>query len=238
MVKRVVSRNISDAIDKSVKEVIDSGIDITELTDAVIDEKKIIKPNNKLNEKDLNELVELKSKGSAIPGQSLTNSPDSPYSWEKPPKFSNPREALQNAVTEILQPEAVDNVIRSLSQGMSVSDITSAVVFAKFFKGDVNPDVMMLMYEPLMYAIMGIGEQAGIDYNIDTNDVDEEPENEVKENIDNFQTAFEKIKNSSPVKRVAKEKITSGILPRSLLQKIEEKGPEIKSLLSKQEEKV
>jgi hypothetical protein len=32
--------------------------------------------------------------GRPIPGQSLTNSPEEPYNWEKPAEFSNPKEAM------------------------------------------------------------------------------------------------------------------------------------------------
>ena len=33
-------------------------------------------------------------KGRPIPGQSLTNSPDQPYAWERPPEFTEPRQAM------------------------------------------------------------------------------------------------------------------------------------------------
>lgn len=235
-IKRIVSSNLSESIEKQVQDVIDSGIDITELTDAVIDEQKV-RPRKNLNEKDLNELVELKLKGSSIPGQSLTNNPSNSYPWEKPAKFSNPREALNNILGDLLQPEATKNIVKSLQDGMSVSDISSAVVYSKFFKGDINPDVMLLVYEPVMYSIMGIGEEAGIDYNIEPNDADEIDDDDNEENLKEFRSAFEQIKNSGKVKNVAKEKINSGVLPKSLLDRIKDKGPEIKSLLNKQEEK-
>ena len=51
-IKRIVSSNLSESIEKQVQDVIDSGIDITELTDAVIDEQKV-RPRKNLNEKDL-----------------------------------------------------------------------------------------------------------------------------------------------------------------------------------------
>ena len=36
--------------------------------------------------------------GRPIPGQSLTNSPDSKYPWEQPPQFTNFKEALDYVV--------------------------------------------------------------------------------------------------------------------------------------------
>jgi len=234
-IKRIVSSNLSESIEKQVQDVIDSGIDITELTDAVIDEQKV-RPRKNLNEKDLNELVELKLKGSSIPGQSLTNNPSNPYPWEKPAKFSNPREALNNILGDLLQPEATKNIVKSLQDGMSVSDISSAVVYAKFFKGDINPDVMLLVYEPVMYSIMGIGEEAGIDYNIEPNDVDEEDEDEMNENLAQFKSAVSKLTNEKEVSKDKELNIRADVLPRNLLDKIKEQGPEIRSLLTKQTE--
>ena len=53
-----------------------------------------------------------------------------------------------------------------------------------------------------------------------------------------FKNVFEKIKNAEPVKSVNKEKlnINSNILPKSILEKVKEKGPEIQSILSKQQQ--
>ena len=235
--KNIVSTSISDAILKTVENVVDSGYDVNELIEAVDNEPVSVISKNNFNQKDLDELVEIKSKGSAVPGQSLTNNPENPYPWERPAKFSNPREALNNILGDLLQPEATKNIVKSLQDGMSVSDISSAVVYSKFFKGDINPDVMLLVYEPVMYSIMGIGEEEGIDYNIEHNDADEIDDDDNEENLKEFRSAFEQIKNSGKVKNVAKEKINSGVLPKSLLDRIKDKGPEIKSLLNKQEEK-
>ena len=64
------------------------------------------------------------------------------------------------------------------------------------------------------------------------NDSDEE---ETFESIAEFEKAFDEIRNSEQIKNVSVEKIDSGVVPRSLLEQVKEKGPEIKSLLGRQE---
>jgi len=235
--KNIVSTSISDAILKTVENVVDSGYDVSELIEAVDNEPVSVISKNNFNQKDLDELVEIKSKGSSIPGQSLTNNPENPYPWERPAKFSNPREAVQFTLSELLQPEATTKILKSLRNGNSVEDIATAVVYTKFFKGDVNADVMLLMVEPVMYTIMGIAEQGGINYSIENNDYYEELEadsdDEIEDNLKQFNNVFAQIKNGSPVKSVDKSKMKSGVLPRNLLDKIEEAGPQIRSLLSR-----
>ena len=86
-----------------------------------------------------------------------------------------------------------------------------------------------------MYLIMSIGEEAGINYNIETNDANELDEEETFESIAEFEKAFDEIRNSEQIKNVSVEKIDSGVVPRSLLEQVKEKGPEIKSLLGRQE---
>ena len=68
------------------------------------------------------------------------------------------------------------------------------------------------------------------------NEDPEDPE-EVEEKINEFKNVFEKIKNAEPVKSVNKEKlnINSNILPKSILEKVQEKGPEIQSILNRQQ---
>ena len=235
-IKKFVTRNLSEAIERSVKDVANSGIDISEFVGAVENEPNVIKAQNNFNQADFDELIEIKTKGTAIPGQSLTNDPSAPYEWEKPAKYSNPREALTAITTELLDPEKVKLVIASLTEGMAVTDITTAVLYAKFFQGEINPDTMLLLVEPIMYTIMSLGSEAGIDYNIEPNDVDEEDEDEMNENLAQFKSAVGKLTNEKEVSKDKELNIRADVLPKNLLDKIKEQGPEIRSLLTKQTE--
>ena len=237
-VSKFISRNLSESISRTVDEASESGIDFEEFIQALDNEPVNKIAQNTENQQDLDELVGMINKGSAIPGLSLTNNPNNPYPWESPPKYANPREALTAITTELLDTEKIGFLIDSLAEGMAVTDITTSILFAKFYQGEINPDMMLLLIEPIMYTIMSIGSEAGIEYNIEPNDVNEsfdEPDEEFeKTKLSEFNRAIGKVSNESKSK--INKNIKSEILPKSLLEKIEDKGPEIRSLLNKQEE--
>lgn len=230
----VVSRDLTEAIGQIVEDAIDAGVDFKDIEE---DNSPKIKGRFQKDENSLNDLVALKSQGGPIPGQSLTNSPDQPYPWERPAEFANPREALDNILSTLLQPEAIKEIINSLANGASVGDLAMAIVYAKFVEGKINPDIMLLTMEPIMYILMAIGEEANIEYNIDNDDIDEEDEEEIKEKLDEFENVFQQIKNGVMNKDIKVEKIQEGAVDKGLLDRVKEAGPQIReSLLARGEE--
>ena len=232
----VVSSNLSEAAGQIVLDGLDAGFDIEDIAP---DRGPKIRGEAKFNQEKLNELVSLSSKGAPIPGQSLTNSTENPYSWEKPPEFTNPREALDDVVGSIMQPEAMKNIVSALAQGAAVADLGTAILYAKFNEGKISPDAMMLLAEPVMYTIMAIGEEANIKYNIEGNDLDEfDDEDDVEDGdakLNEFRNVLTDIKKGA-TKDMKPSNINTNVVPESILAQVKEKGPEIKSLLSKGEE--
>jgi hypothetical protein len=165
------------------------------------------------------------------------NSPDEPRNWETPPKFANPREALDDIVSSIMQPEAVKNVVMALSKGAAAADIATAVLYSKFTEGKINPDVMMMLVEPVMYLTMAIGEEANIKYNIEGNDLDEidneDTDEATEEKLKQFENIFTQIKNGVSSEDISE--LNTEVVPENMLSQIKEKGPEIRSMLSKGE---
>lgn len=169
----------------------------------------------------------IRARGEApVPGQSLTNSPDNRYPWEQPPRFANPDEAAESVYQRLLQPEAIKYIVSALSNGASVTDVTSVILYGDFVSGLYNPDVMMLIFEPVMFLVMSIGEKANIDYILDVDLENEERENESKERMNDFLPALQKVKDKALEKTVS-----SASVPRNLLDKIETETKNIKSLL-------
>lgn len=232
----VISPSLSEAAASSVLDGLDAGFTIDEIAP---DNGPKIRGEAKFSQEGLDNLVNLSSKGGPIPGQSLTRDSEDPYPWETPPEFSNPREALDDVVGSIMQPEAMKNIVSALAQGGAVADIGTAILYAKFNEGKITPDVMMMLAEPVMYTIMAIGEEANIKYNIEGNDLDEFDEEDDKEDFDNkvneFRNVLSDIKKGA-TKNIEPSKIDSNVVPESILAQVKEKGPEIKSLLSKGEE--
>ena len=113
------------------------------------------------------ELVDPFSK--PIPGQSLTNDPDNPYPWESPPEFVNVNTAIDSIVMNMLSDEEkLANIIEVLASGeIPIAGIAQIILEDGFRKGKYNPDLMLLLAEPLMVILMALAERAGIrDYEI------------------------------------------------------------------------
>ena len=117
-----------------------------------------------------------------IPGQSLTNSPDSRQPWESPPVFTNIKEAREAIFLEILKEENLEPIINLLDDGMSVAKVTEMLLFIGYSKGQFNPDLMMLLAEPVMYMLLALCENVGVDPVINTDDGDDIEENTAEEN--------------------------------------------------------
>ena len=232
----VISSSLSEAAASSVLDALDAGFTIDEIAP---DNGPKIRGEAKFSQEGLDELVNLSSKGGPIPGQSLTRDSEDPYPWETPPEFTNPREALDDIVGSIMQPEAMKNIVGALAQGGAVADIGTAILYAKFNEGKITPDVMMMLAEPVMYTIMAIGEEANIKYNIEGNDLDEFDEEDDAEDgdakLNEFRNVLTDIKKGA-TKNIEPSKIDSNVVPESILAQVKEKSPEIKSLLSKGEE--
>ena len=232
----IISPSLSEAAASAVLDGLDAGFTIDEIAP---DRGPKIRGEAKFSQEGLDELVSLSNKGAPIPGQSLTKSADDPYPWEAPPEFANPREALDDIIGSIMQPEAMKNIVAALVKGGAVADIGTAILYAKFNEGKITPDVMMMLAEPVMYTIMAIGEEANIQYNIEGNDLDEFDEEDDAEEFDGkvneFRNVLTDIKKGA-TKNIEPSKIDTNVVPESILAQVKEQGPEIRSLLSKGEE--
>ena len=234
----IVSDSVTDTAAQSVLDGLDAGFTIDDMAP---DNGPKIRGEARFNQEGLDEIVNLSSKGGAIPGQSLVNDPSQPYPWEQPPEFANPKDALDYMTGVIFQPEAMQQIVQALANGAAVADIAMVMLYTKFTEGKFNPDVLMLLAEPVMYVIMAIGEEANIKYNIeDSNDLDEfdeEDDNEdTEEKLNEFKNIFEDIKKGTTKKIVEPNKIKSGVVPQNILDRVKAQGPEIRSLLNKGEE--
>lgn len=161
-----------------------------------------------------------------IAGQSLTNSPESKYAWEQPPKFVEMQPALDSMFLDLTEPDAYEAIVDLVDDGNSIADIAQIILYAGFEEGLYNPDLMMLLIEPSMYLIMSLVEKAGrLDYTILKED-DEDYEEPTDEEI----SYLENILNKS--KKKVEDNKKSVKLPNSISEKIEQlEVPE--SLLAK-----
>ena len=147
----------------------------------------------------------LSTNGRPIPGESLTNSPDTPYPWEQATQFTELEPAIDALFIELTEPE---------TDG--------------FQKGMWNPDLLLLLVEPVMYMLMALGEKAGIMDAVIYSDEQEDYDDDDKQ-----LNSIEKAIDIAQDKVVPKLK--SGVMPQNIQEKIKEfTPPELPSLLAQQ----
>lgn len=154
--------------------------------------------------------------GRPIPGQSLTNSPDESYPWESPPEFTNFKDALEYITDKLLIEENYLPMMQSVSDGVPLSDITTQLLYVGFREGKWNPDLLLLLVEPVMYVLMALAEKADIQYVLyGDEEEDEEPETDLES---------KKAKNIQEVARAKLgnvSEIPQGALPTDIAQQIQ-----------------
>lgn len=101
--------------------------------------------------------------GRPIPGQSLTEDPSNPAPYEKPPQFTNVHEASEDIFIKLIDEDAYVRMISLLADGVPIMDIGQTILFKGFTEGKWNPDLMMLLIEPVAYMILALAERAGLD---------------------------------------------------------------------------
>ena len=168
--------------------------------------------------------------GRPVPGQSLTSNPDEPRPFEGPPEFTNFKEALDYTVVELLEPEAYLSLMGAVGDNVPILDLVMQITYVGFREGKWNPDLMLMLVEPLIFVLMSLAEKAGIEYRIDSEDDEEDDDTLFEERAKNIaDVAKEKLQNSN--------KSPAGLINQEILQKIEEaEVPE--SLLAKDEKPV
>ena len=100
--------------------------------------------------------------GRPIPGQSLTEDPDNSYPWEGPPEYTDFRKAFNYIAEELLEEEVYVPLVVAMGQGVPISDITLQILQRGFQEGKWNPDLFMMLLEPLMYFLLALAEKAAI----------------------------------------------------------------------------
>ena len=176
------------------------------------------------NEKELEEFMRMQSKPKAIPGQSLTENPDSAKPWERPPLFANPRDALEDATQRLFQPESIKAVAQSLQKGASVGNVTELILYNDYHEGKYSVDVMLMLYEPIFYSVMNIGESANVNYRLDEdlriNDLDNNPKEKEQETLSSIKDIRRTVMAKEPNLKAMPENFSEQTkLAKSLLER-------------------
>tara|TARA_Y100000356_G_scaffold124328_1_gene120196 strand:+ start:114 stop:647 length:534 start_codon:yes stop_codon:yes gene_type:complete len=111
------------------------------------------------------------------PGESLTNSPENQYAWEQPPVITDIREASRFFLSKLTEPKVYNAVLDSVESGTPIMDISQVLMYQAYRDGLINPDMMMILIEQVVYMIAALAERQGIDFVIqedDEEDIEEE----------------------------------------------------------------
>ena len=153
----------------------------------------------------------------AIPGSSLTRSPEDAYTWEQPPVLSSSRDASVFFFSKLMEPKVYNAVLDSVEEGTPLMDIAQMLMYQAFVDGIINPDLMMIMVEQVVYMLAAMCELQNIDFIIQEDDEDDIEEEITSELINSYFT---------------KENIE---IPEEITKQLEEADiPERRSLLGEQ----
>ena len=159
-----------------------------------------------------------------IPGQSLTNDPSSPMSFEKETVHTELASAIEALIVMLCEPEGFHLIVNALRDGLPVGEMAEQILFEGFSQGQWNPDLMLLLVEPTMYILIALADMANVEPRID-DDEEDEPE----ERLSHIEKAIE----------LAKEKVVPSQVPVAIKSKVKKLTEDIKSspqsLLSKEE---
>jgi hypothetical protein len=111
-----------------------------------------------------------------IPGQSLTDSPEAPRPFESPPKFTDRTKVLEYYFDLLTEEDTYEAVLDTLESGVSIMEVVQVLLMQGFQEGLYNPDMMLMIAEPVAYMIAALAERAEVDFTI-MGDEDEMPQN-------------------------------------------------------------
>jgi hypothetical protein len=115
-----------------------------------------------------------------IPGQSLTNDPEAPAPFERAPKYTDKSEVLTYYFDLFTDEDNYGNILNALDEDISIMEIVKVFLFKGFEDGLFNPDMMLIVAEPLAYMIAALAERAGVEFTI-MGDADEYEDDEEEE---------------------------------------------------------
>jgi hypothetical protein len=170
--------------------------------------------------------------GRPIPGQSLTSDPNAPAPYEQAPRYTTVEEASKYLWDFITTEEVYVNIMEGINEGIPVMEYVRVILFKEFTEGAFNPDLMMIMAEPLAFMIIALAERLDLDIEITGTDDDDDDEDEELFGVEVEKDKLEKLRNS-----VKSSQIPGGILTAEMQDELKNL-PRIDSLLDPSPETV
>ena len=78
-------------------------------------------------------------------------------------EYAGIKEATEVIFLDLLEEDNLRSIVELLQNGIPVSEITSVLLMTGYSKGKYNPDLLLMLIEPVMYMIMAIADRFGIE---------------------------------------------------------------------------
>lgn len=130
-----------------------------------------------------------------IPGESLTNDPEQPMAFEKAPEYTDLTTALEYYFATFTEEGTYDRLLEIIAGGTPIMEIVQLVLYQGFQEGLFNPDLMMMLAEPLAYMLAAFCEQEGVEFVIQA---DDEEDMEEEQSLPMMKQAMSQIKEPTP----------------------------------------
>ena len=119
----------------------------------------------------------------AIPGESLTVDPEQSQPWTSPPTFVKKTEALEYYFDYFTSEEIYETLMDTIESQIPLIDIAKIILMKDLREGLFNPDLMLLIIEPIVFMLASLAERVEIDFIIDD---DRDGSEEVEEDTNMF----------------------------------------------------
>jgi|TARA_R110000851_G_scaffold4384_2_gene17877 hypothetical protein len=168
---------------------------------------------------------------SPIPGESLTTSPDMQKNWERPPRYTDPDDCIENIYLEFTSDESLPELVNMINQGIPLDDLAQVALYKGYTEGLWTPDVMLMLIEPTLYLLICIADYAGIKDYVLYEGEEDDPDTIIMDDDITPINADEDEEDTNEKPRI--EKPSKDVISSSLLARIETELPE---KLSKEKE--
>ena len=143
-----------------------------------------------------------------IPGESLTNDPETPMPFEQAPQYTDLATALEYYFSTFTEEDNYEQLLETIAGGMPIMDLVQIFLYQGFQDGLFNPYLMMLLAEPLAYMLAALCEQEGVEFVIQSDDEEDMEE----ESLPMMKQALGQIKEPTP--EVVPEQVQSLLAAR------------------------
>ena len=148
------------------------------------------------------------------PGESLTRNPDERFPWERPPKFTEMKPAIEEVFLTLTEKEPLIELIGLLQDGQPIDELAQVILYKGMTSGTFNMDLMLMLVEPTMYLLIAIAEE----YEIEPVIYDGQDDDLITE--EDYLKGKQEVEDSKETLGKKLPKIRKDSVPESLLQRV------------------